>query len=86
MAAQLSAIVVHSILEIVRGISDEGENVEIRGILTHNSVSILCTSIPIDCGFMMPITSDQAQTGATNENANLSFGLALVWAFHIVCI
>ena len=32
MATELPAIVVHSILEIVRGISDEGENVEIRGI------------------------------------------------------
>ena len=30
MAAELPAIVVHSILEIVGGISYEGENVEIR--------------------------------------------------------
>ena len=35
MAAELPAIVVQYISETVRGISDDGENVEIRGILTH---------------------------------------------------
>ena len=39
------AIVIHSILEIVRGISDEGENVEIIGILTHNSVCCIHPSL-----------------------------------------
>ena len=45
MATELPAIVVHSILEIVRGISDEGGNVEIRGILAHNSVCCVDPSL-----------------------------------------
>ena len=47
MAAELPAIVVHFILEIDRGISDEGENVETRGILTHNSVCCIHPSLSI---------------------------------------
>ena len=45
MAAELPAIVVHSILEIVKRTSSEGENVEIRGILTHNSVCCIHPSL-----------------------------------------
>ena len=36
MAAELPAIMVHSILEIVRGISYEGDNIEIKEICPHN--------------------------------------------------
>ena len=39
MAAELPAIVVHSILEIVRWISYEGKNVEIRGFSRQISVN-----------------------------------------------
>ena len=61
MAAELPAIVVYSILEIVGGISYEGENVEIRENW-DTSFSMLCTPIPIDCGYIMPTFSEKAQT------------------------
>ena len=38
LAAELPAIVVHSILEIVLGVSYAAGNVTIRDFLTHNSV------------------------------------------------
>ena len=45
MAAELPGIVVYSILEIVRGISYEGENVEIRGFSRPISVNFTVTPI-----------------------------------------
>ena len=47
MAAELPAIVVHSILEIVRGLSYERENVEIIEICPHNSVCCINPSLKI---------------------------------------
>ena len=45
MAAELPAIAFHSILEIVRGISYEGESVEIRDFGIHNSVCCIHPSL-----------------------------------------
>ena len=78
MAAELPAIAVHSILEIVRGIGYEGENVDNRKLRTHNSGC--CIYHPIDCGFIMSFFSEKAQTKMQ------ICPWALVWAFHIVCI
>ena len=79
MAAELPAIVVHSILEIVRGISYEGDNVEKLDLIQTN-FSELYTAILIDCGFIMQTVSEKAQTKLQ------IFPCALPWAFHIVWI
>ena len=78
MAADLPAIVVHSILEIVRGISYEGENIEIRDFWTHNSVCCIHPSLSIVdllCQFIL-----------RKHKKMKTCPWELVWAFHIVCI
>ena len=52
---------VHSILEIVRGISNEGKNVEIRDCRTHNSIYCIHPSLLI-VDLLCQFFSEKAQT------------------------
>ena len=71
MAAELPALVAHSILEIVRGMWKLKTSQD-------QFQCILYTSIPIDCVLIMSTFSEEAQTELQ------ICPWALVWAFHIV--